>query len=157
MAYQQVREILETVRHFHRYFRREIEASYSTTQDPRSQFLLRSIRRGEQEMDLALGKYRKDGDQAVLDTWIQFVPSEEIQEVLFKKKIPDHSTPSEVLEWKREFDASLVEFYRNIARQVSAPRTQELFESLATMTDQRLTDQSWQAREDELAPNNNNP
>lgn len=155
MAYEQVRDILEAVRHFHRHLRREMEEAYPNTEDPRSQFLLRSIRRSEQEMDLALGKYRKEGDETVLDTWIQYIPSEEVQRVLFEKKLPDHSSPEDVLEWKQEFDASLADFYRNLARQVSAARAQELFESLAATTDQRVTDQAWQAREDELAPDNN--
>ena len=152
MAYQQVREILNSVRQFHRRLRHEVDAAYPGTDDPRAKFLLRSIRRGEQELDLALAKYAKEGERSVLDTWIQYVPTEEIETVLLSGELPPHSSPEDILEWKLEFDASLADFYRQLADQVSAPRAKELLESQAALIEQRLSDQSWQAREEYLAP-----
>ena len=152
MAYHQIKDILEAIRKFHRKIRRELEQAYPDTDDPRSRYLLRSFRRSEQEMDLALGQYEKDGTPPVLETWIQYDNSDDIDEVLRSGKLPPHSSPEEVLDWKQKFDASLAEHYRHLAREVSAARAQELFESLATMIEQRLMDQSWQAREEELAP-----
>lgn len=156
MAYQQIKDILESIRKFHRRLRREAEEVYSDTDDPRAKFLLRSFRRNEQEMDLALGRYEKDGESPVLETWIQYASSEEIEDVLNSGHLPPHSGPEEVLAWKQKFDASLAEYYRHLAREVSASRAKELFESLATLTEQQLSDQSWQAREEELAPNDDN-
>ena len=152
MAYHQIKDILEAIRKFHRKIRREAEEAYPDTEDPRSRFLLRSFRRSEQEMDVALGQYEKDGAAPVLETWIQYDSSEDIDHVLRSGKLPPHSSPEDVLDWKLKFDASLAEHYRHLAREVNAPRAQELFESLATMTEQQLADQSWQAREEELAP-----
>lgn len=152
MAYQQVKEILDAVRRFHQRLRRELEEAYPDTEDPRSKFLLRSLRRGEQEMDLALGKYEKSGESSVLETWVQYVPSEDIEAVLLSGKIPSHSSPEDVLEWKLKFDESLATFYRQLADQIAAPRAKELFESLATLVEQRLSDQTWQTRDEDLAP-----
>lgn len=153
MAYQQVKEILESIRQCHRRLRREAEEAYSDTDDPRSRFLLRSFRRGEQEMDLALGRYKKDGTNVVLETWIQYAGPDVLEDTLNSDKLPVHSNPEEVLEWKQRFDEELAAYYRHLSREVSAPKAQELFDSLAMMTEQRLNDQSWQAREEELAPN----
>jgi hypothetical protein len=152
MAYQQVREILNSVRQFHRRLRREVEGAYPETDDPRARFLLRSIRRGEKELDLALAKYGKEGERCVLETWIQYVPADEVEMVLLSGQLPPHSSPEDILKWKLEFDATLADFYRQLADQVSAPRAKELLESQAALIEQRLADQTWQAREEYLAP-----
>ena len=156
MAYQQVKEILESIRKCHRQLRREAEAAHSGMDDPRSKFLLRSFRRSEQEMDVALGRYEKDGEAPILETWIQYAGPDELERVLKSRTLPPHSGPDEILDWKQRFDESLLEYYRHLSREVSAPRAKNLFDSLAAMVEQQLNDQTWQAREEELAPNEDN-
>jgi hypothetical protein len=154
MAYQQVREILQSVRQFHRRLRQDAEETYGDTSDPRSQFLLKSLSRSEREMDQALREYEEEeGDNSVLETWIQYIPDDDLQATILEGKLPPGATPGEVLEWRREIDESLVEFYRQLASQVSAARAEELFESLAEVAEQRLADHVWQGRDDDLAPN----
>lgn len=152
MAHQQVKDILESIRQTHRVFRHEVEQAWGTASDPRSRFLLRSIRRSEQEMDLALAKYKKDGHAAVLETWIQYVPSEDLEEVVNSGLLSPVATPDEVIARKQRFDSSLAEFYQQLANQVSASRVHDLIESLASQTDQQVADRTWKARDQDLAP-----
>lgn len=152
MSYQQIREILEAIRKFHRQLRRELEEAYPDTDDVRSKYLMRSIRRSEKEMDVALARYQKEGEGAVLDTWIQYIPSEELEELMLTGHLPMDSSPDEILEWKQKVDEALAAFYRQLGDQVSSPKAKELLESLAAGVEQRLLNQSWLAREEELAP-----
>ncbi len=152
MTYQSVREILENVRRFHRRLRREVEAAEQTIGDRRSDYLLESFRRGEREMDRALAQYENEGDSAVLDTWIQYVPTEDLERFLNESPMPTGEKPEDVVEWKQEFDKALAAFYRQLADQDSAPRVQEFFESLAAMVEQRIANEGWAARDEELAP-----
>lgn len=151
MSYQQIREILEAIRKFHRQLRRELEEAYPDTDDVRSKYLMRSIRRSEKEMDVALARYQKEGEGAVLDTWIQYIPSEELEELMLTGHLPMDSSPDEILEWKQKVDEALAAFYRQLGDQVSSPKAKELLESLAAGVEQRLLNQSWLAREEELA------
>ena len=152
MAYQTVREILDRVRQFHQKLRREIETADDETDDPRTDALLKSLRQGEKETDLALGEYEEQGDSAILDTWIQYVPYKDLEDVLRDSKPPAHSTPDEAVAWKQEFDKALAAFYRQMADQDSAPRVQEFFEGLAATIDQRIMNESWELRDEDLAP-----
>ncbi len=152
MAYQPVREILDHVRQFHRKLRGQIQAAADTIDDPRTDALLKSIRQGEKEIDLALAEYEKQGDSAVLDTWIQYVPYEDLNDVLRDSKLPAHATPDEAVAWKQEFDKALAAFYRQMADQDAAPRVQAFFESLAATTEQRIVNESWELRDEDLAP-----
>ena len=47
MTYEQVRDILERIRSFHRRLRDALEEVRSTSKDERTQFLLEEIRRDE--------------------------------------------------------------------------------------------------------------
>lgn len=152
MSYQQIREILDAIRKFHRQLRQELEDTYPDTEDPRSKFLMRSLRRGEKEMDMALARYKNEGESSVLDTWIQYVPSEELEDLMLTGHLPAHSSPDEILRWKQNVDEALAAFYHQLGDQVSSPKAKELLESLASGIEQRLLNQSWLAREEELAP-----
>ena len=148
MAYQQVREILQSVRQFHRRLRLAAENEYGDNNDPRSQFLLKSLSRSEQEMGHALKEYENEGNRAVLETWIQYIPDDDLQATILGENPPPGASPLEILEWRREIDVALGEIYRQLARQVSAPRAAELFESLAGLPEQRLADHVWQGRDE---------
>jgi hypothetical protein len=65
--------------------------------------------------------------------------------------LPPHSSPEDIVAWKQRFDEALAAFYRQLAAQVNSPKTEELLERLAREVEQRLLNQNWQAREEELA------
>jgi hypothetical protein len=149
MSYQQIREILEAIHNFHRQLRRELEEAYPETQDAHSRFLIRSIRRAEKELNAALARDSNEGESAVLDTWIQYVAAEDLEELMLTGHLPPHASPDEILEWKRSFDEALAGFYRQLVDRVDSPKAVELLESLAREVEQRLLNQSVLAREDD--------
>lgn len=141
MSYQKIREILDAIRKFHRQLRRELENAYPHADDARSKTLLRSLRRAENEMDAALAQYKKDGEQS-LDAWIQYVPSEELEDLMLTGHLPQNSSPEQMLQWKQNVDEALAAFYRRLGNQVSDPKIRDLLESLAFGVEQRLLNQS---------------
>ena len=94
-------------------------------------FCSNRIRRSEKEMDRAIGQYEKEGDSAILDSWIQYIPTEDLEQFLNRTPMPSGGKPEDAVEWKQEFDKALAAFYRQMADQDAAPRVQEFFESLA--------------------------
>jgi hypothetical protein len=141
MSYQKIREILDAIRKFHRQLRRELEKAYPHADDARSKTLLRSLRRGEKEIDAALAQYKNDGERS-LDAWIQYVPSEELEDLMLTGHLPQHSSPEQMLKWKQQIDDALAAFYRQLGNQVSDPKIRELLENLAFGVEQRLLNQS---------------
>jgi hypothetical protein len=155
-TYEQVREVLDRMRKFHRRLRDALDEPGSRTKDLRSEYLLGLARREEQEMNQAIARYERDGASAgVLDTWLQYVPdgkaAEELREIDFT---PD-MTPDEIVEEKDKFDQNLAKFYRQLQVQTSIPRVSELFGQLADMTERRLAKRTWQIHDSDLAPARN--
>lgn len=152
MTYEQVRDILTRIRSFHRRLRDELEQARPRSNDERTRFLLEVLRRDEQAMNIALGKYQQNGGVNVLATWIQYVPDEEAARLLHETRFTEDLTPEEMVNRKLEIDQALAELYGQLAEQTSAAQVAELFSSLADLTNQRLTDQGWQVRDSDAAP-----
>lgn len=152
MSYQQVHEILDRIRSAHRRMRDELERARSGADDDRTRRVLEALRQDEQAMNLALGQYQRQDGASPLSTWIQYVPDEETGRLLDEARFTEHMDPDDVLELKVEIDRSLVDLYRRLSEQSSASRVNELFDSLAEQTSQRLVDEVWRARDSESAP-----
>jgi hypothetical protein len=155
MTYEQVRDILNRIRSFHRRLRDELEQVRPTSKDRRTQFLLEALRRDEQAMNIALAKYQRHGGVNVLDTWIQYVPDEETQRLLTENHFSSDMDPEEMLARKAGIDKALADLYRSLSEQTSATQVGELFAGLAQQTLQRLTQESWKVLDDDLAPSKN--
>jgi len=152
MTYEQVRDILERIRSFHRRLRDALEEARSTSKDERTQFLLEEIRRDEQAMNLALAKYQRHGVVNVLDTWIQYVPDEDARRLLRETNFNSDMNPDEMFARKSRIDQALAELYQRLAEQSSATQVVELFEGLARYTAQRLMDEGWNVLDSDSAP-----
>lgn len=152
MSYQQIRDILDRIRGMHRRLRDELERARPGAKDSRTQYVLEALRHDEQAMNLALAQYQPRDDNSPLETWIQYVPDDETVRLLDEARFTADMGPDEVIALKVEIDRSLVDFYRRLAEQSSAPRVAELFDRLAEQTVQRLTDQVWRVRESDTAP-----
>jgi hypothetical protein len=150
MSYQKIREILEAIRTFHRLVRHELEEVCTKTENDPLKFLLRSLRRAEKDMDAALQRYKRQGAGS-LDEWIEYRPSEELEDLMLTGHLPPHSSPLELVEWKQHVDEALASLYRQLGEQVSDPKAKELFDGLARGIEQRLLNQNGPAREAALA------
>jgi len=157
MSYQQVYDILSRIRAVHRRLRDDLERARPDAEDERTRFVLESIRRDEQAMNLALGSSQQEQGDLPLQTWIQYVPDEDSQRLLNETNFTEDMGPEEVVARKVEIDESLVSLYRRLAEQSSAPSVREFFERLAERTTQRLNDETWQIRDSESAPARDQP
>lgn len=152
MTYEQVRDVLDRIRSFHRRLRDELEQVRRAATDERSQFLLNALRRDEQAMNVALADYERHGGANVLDTWIQYVPDEETERLLQTTHFTPEMGPVDMLNRKVRIDQALAGLYQSLAEQTSATRAGELFAGLAEQTLQRLSRESWKILDDDLAP-----
>jgi hypothetical protein len=145
MSYQNIREILEAIRTFHRLVRHELEKNYSQTADALLKSLLRSVRRAEKDMDAALASDKKQGAGS-LDAWIEYRPSEELEDLMLTGHLPLDASPAQLVEWKQHVDEALASLYRQLGDQVSDPKAKELFDGLAQGIEERLLNQNALAR-----------
>jgi len=147
MTYQQVRDVVRKMRGAHQQLRDALERPRSQTGDARTRLMLEALRREEQELQLALAQYGTQGQESLLNTWLQYVPDEEVMDTLDRIEFTPEMSADEVVAAKLDFDQALMALLRQLAEQTAAPRVRELFTTLLENIQSRTSAQVWSIRE----------
>lgn len=147
MTYQQIRDVVHRMRTSHQQLRDSLESPRSRAGDSRTRLMLEALRREEQDLQLVLGLHGINGDEALLDTWLQYVPDDELFETLESIEFTPDLSPDEVMARKLSYDQALISLLQQLVGQTSVPRVQEFFSTLLKNTRSRTAQQVWQIRE----------
>ncbi len=147
MTFRQVKDIITLVRNCHRQLREWLELPRTRTRDDATARLMEMLRRDENALQIAMTQMGSDEDQAVLNTWLQYAPSEEVTDTLKLIRFDANLPIDEVLARKQRLDDALLRLYGQLASSCSAPRVQELFRRLHEYTESRVHSQSWAVRD----------
>lgn len=151
MTYQQVRDVVETIRGAHQQMRDALEAPRTRTQDRRTETLLAALRQEEQQLQLALARFGTDGSSGILDTWLQYVPDEELRQELDDVDFSPEMTAEDIVGRKLQFDQALIALLGQLTEETAVPRVQELFQALLDHARSQASDEAWGIRDADLA------
>lgn len=143
MAYDQVRDVLKTVRAFHQELGEICQRLSRQTHDARLEFLMEIVRQHEQRFADVLGRYEREGTDGVLNTWLQYTPTEEVRTALDSGRLADANSIGEVAEVVWGFEQALTDLYRQLAESTAAPRVQELFNRLLEQEESKTGKYAW--------------
>ncbi|MCA9025291.1 MAG: hypothetical protein KDA86_08775 [Planctomycetaceae bacterium] len=158
MAYQQVRGVVDEIRRAHQQIGRALELSQheSFRIDQEARIILNEFRRAQRELELILSRYGAEGEDALLDTWLQYVPDAEVHKAVASFEVTLLMSLDDVVRKKLEFDQALIALLKQLAGGTSAPRVQEFFQTLLEYTQAETSQQVWsmrEAHETEKTPN----
>lgn len=142
MSYIQVKDIFDYLRKSHRRFRDAVVAA-SDSDGERTDAILKFVKDEEREMNKALRQYEAQSADGIRETWLQYQPDEALQDVLQSVEEAEQLDAREMLDYVRQFDTTLVDFYARAAEQVSAPRVREMFESMTGWLQRRREQEGW--------------
>ncbi len=148
MSYAQVRDILSRVREGHQRFRDTLAHIEQESNNDGTEWIAKSFRQHEQHWQMALAKSGGDDQDAILNTWIQVVPSEELFSELDDIVVTPEMTLDDVVAAAVGFHSALVNLYRTLSTQVSAPRAKEFLTSLLEYEQTVVAQQAWAARKE---------
>jgi hypothetical protein len=146
-TYQQVRDVVKLLRRSHQQLRDALEEPRSRSDDSRTRLMLEALRREEQQLQIALARYDGQGQEALLNTWLQYVPDEELRQVQEAIEFTPDMTAEEVVMRKVEYDQALLELLHQLCEETSVPRVQEFFCDLRNNVESRTAAQVWSVRE----------
>ena len=146
MNFQQVRDVLSSIREYHRQFRDILADAEQHISDDRLQQIADEMRKDEQHWEAALARYREDGENAVLDLWIQYVPEETVVRQLENIQLSAEVTIDELIDDVVRFREALISLYSTLSTSVSAPHAQLLFARLLEMEERTLQQNVWRMR-----------
>jgi hypothetical protein len=146
MNYQQVRDVVGVIRKAHQQLRDALEEPRCRSNDDRAQKLLAALRQGEQQLQMALARFGANGNDGLLDTWLQYVPEEDLHRVLSHIEFTPRMSADDIVVRKLEFDQALIAFLRQLRDQTSIPRVEEFFGVLVQYAESQAADEAWSIR-----------
>ena len=147
MTYQQVRDVIERICYAQRRLRLSLEQPDAWITDERTRLIFHTLEEEEQSLQEALARFGAEGEPKVLDTWIQFVADEQLDNSLDSIEFDPGMSADEVVAEKQKFDQALAELLEQLKNSVTLPRVEELFSSLLQHVETRSSQQAWQIRE----------
>lgn len=122
--------MLEYAKSFHLRLRDYYEELSEDARDERLALLLEYMSRHEKNMSAALADYQPQAAKGILNTWLQFVPEEPIQQALAENEVRSDMSVGQVVQRALKVDQGLIDLYGELADTTAVPRVQELFTSL---------------------------
>lgn len=135
MASKRLRDVLDRVRWFTATLIERYEDLGESALDRRTRALVEYMARHEQQLNAGLKAYEDDTAERILDTWLQFVPDENLEAVFADLDLRPDLSVDEVVERAMTFDRALIELYRALAETTEVPEIRDLFTSLTAMED----------------------
>ncbi|MDF9393810.1 MULTISPECIES: hypothetical protein [Methylococcus] len=85
----------------------------------------------EHEQKEMLERFEENARSAVLNTWLQFAPSDHVEELLVKATPRPGMTVDELVQVACAFDDALVTLYKEAAAEMDDPKARDVFNNLA--------------------------
>ncbi|MFO1418995.1 MAG: hypothetical protein U1E83_10035 [Methylotetracoccus sp.] len=139
--FKQVKDVLDFGKELHAQITAYYERVREQSDQSRVQMLLDYLSRHGHNIEQALDRFEHDAQKAVLNTWLQYAPSAELDQVLKGCAVRPDMSVDELIKIAVDFDNAMIDLYREAAREVDEPVAREALENLIAMEDgeKRLT------------------
>jgi hypothetical protein len=95
--------------------------------------LLDYLSQHEQHLEEALADFEGEAKKQILETWLQYKPSINIEKLIGDQSIQPNMPMDEVTKIAIDFDNALIELYRESAAAIDVPQVKQVFENLLEM------------------------
>ncbi len=136
MRFEQVRDLLDHARLFHRHLSELYDDLASHKETERVKLLLEHLGRHEKHLEESLAEYEDGAPRKVLDSWFQFTHDESTLKIPESIEIKPHMTIADVVRMGLALDDRLIEVYEDSAVSAEIPEVREVFENLLKMEEE---------------------
>jgi rubrerythrin len=130
---KQVKEFLDFGKHLHAEIRKIYGELNEHAELERVKMLLDYLSRHEQHMEEALARFERNARQGILNAWLEYSPTLDVDEVLRNCKLRDGMSADEIVDAAVNFDNTLIELYREVAGKVNDATVKEVFQNLLAL------------------------
>lgn len=142
MTYQQVRDVVLWLRRTHLQMRDLLRQSKSQTTDPWIDLTFAALLQDEHELQRLLARYGAQDDGPLLDTWLQYVPDEELALALAATEFGPNLPADEIVARLLRFDQAVITLLQRLSEETAVPRVQDFFSGLREHIESRAARQA---------------
>ena len=139
MAYAQLREVFDKIRRVHQEAA-QCCANLADGPDQRLSLLADLFRKRERAFARRLKAFEVSEHASLLDTWVQYVPFEGVDETLAALQADRAQGSSATLKACLELQQRIARFLRELADNLSAPKAHDFLQSLADSEESAVKD-----------------
>ncbi|GAA6134962.1 hypothetical protein NBRC116188_17520 [Oceaniserpentilla sp. 4NH20-0058] len=130
MHYKTVKDVVDHSRRLHQQISQlYADMSQQHTQE-RVKMLLDYLQRHEKHLEEMLCDFEQDKSQKVLDSWFQYVPDQDLTDVLSGIAINDQMSVDEVVAMALKLDDYFIELYENMVESSHSSDAKSVFQNL---------------------------
>ena len=132
--FEQVKDVLDYGKKIHEDLSGFYDSINAMEQQTRVRMLLDYLSRHERHLEQTLERYESETHkQQILETWLQYSPSINIEKMISCQNIHPDMDTDEVIRLAIGFDDALVELYKEAEAEVDAPHVREVLENLVAL------------------------
>ncbi|QXP85860.1 hypothetical protein [Methylococcus sp. Mc7] len=131
--FEQVRDVLDHGKALHDQIRDYYETlkKQADHSEIRLKMALDYLSRHEDEQKEMLERFEENARSAILNTWLQFAPSDRVEGLLASAATRPGMSVDEVVQIACAFDDALVTLYKEAAAEMDDPKARNVFNNLA--------------------------
>ena len=133
MRFEQVRDILDHAREFHKRLGEFYQNLADHEEAARIKMLIEYLGKHEKLLEQGMVNFEESVSKQILDTWFQFTQDKTILKLPKAMDIKSHMSVEDVIRIGLELDNRLIEFYKDAAENSEVPELKEVFNNLLEM------------------------
>ncbi|BCX89826.1 hypothetical protein MIN45_P2199 [Methylomarinovum tepidoasis] len=133
--FEQVRDVLEYGKFLHEEMKALAERIEDQEQSKRLKLLLDYLKRHEDELARSLAKFEEETQAHILNLWLPYPPTPELEKKLRNLKIHPHMSVEEIAKLVFDFEDALIELYKQALSEIDDVHVQEVLQNLVQLED----------------------
>lgn len=131
--FEQVKDVLDYGIDLHMRLRDVYDQLGHQSEQTRVKMVLDYLSRHESNRQQAMQRFEAGTRRKVLDQWLQYAPSSNIEQLLVDSNKCSNLTVDDVIAMAMRFDDALIALYRETATEIEDTKVREVFQNLAEM------------------------
>lgn len=131
--FEQVKDVLAYGIDLHTRLRDVYEQLGQQSEQTRVKMVLDYLSRHERNRQQAMERFGEGTRRKILDQWLQYAPSSDIEQLLAASTSRSNLTVDDVISLAMRFDDALIAIYRETATETDDTQAREVFQNLAEM------------------------
>ncbi|RKZ45365.1 MAG: hypothetical protein DRQ58_10535 [Gammaproteobacteria bacterium] len=133
MRFEQVRDILDHAREFHKCLGEFYQNLVEYEEETRIKMLLEYLGRHEKFLEQGIANFEESASEKVLDTWFQFTQDKATLKLPSGNNIKSNMSVEDVIHMGLELDDCLIKLYKDAAEDSEVLEVKEVFNNLLKM------------------------
>lgn len=136
MHFKTVKDVVDFSRRLHVQISELYERLSQDTAQARVSMLLDYLKRHEKHLEETLCKFEKDKSQSVLNSWLQYAPDQNLDDVLASININNEMDVDDVVLMALKLDDYFIDLYQGMVDSSGSSAVKAVFQNLLDMEQQ---------------------